>query len=506
MTIGGDDLHYEPLLASPVFDAPPTSVHRGPLHPGACWEGVQKSGRNVYKVKVDISTVDLNEGKLSGMLQIRHLTPELESLVTFFEGEIIGDGTGFLTSRWGATEADDMKHWSRFPAFSKTLRSTLIKPTLTFKHSNRPFLFMRWKEQFVVPSSHAQNIHGASFAGFYYLCLGFDMPADGAHVCPDSVRTSSPPLRGAARTRSMSSEISPAALGSVRSPMLVNSTDHEMVFEDESADGLRPPRPQEARAPLSRPAQPRRASNSGFSYASAVRGSLSSSQPSRTSTDPGRSSSLSSDVAMPKEVESTSEAGAISASHGSSNLGATGNISRFNGPSDSITLLLSNVPLPISIPTPIGTTADDFPPPSSPPLGSHVSFGSLPTARHNSMNSSFMSSSPPAGGAAWGGRGIRNTINAAVLGSEAREGHSTRQRSRSFNTGSNRPHGPHERSSSINNQMSGSQKASTNWGYQSWMNCEIKGFYFFRHSEPYQELSLRYVPKARGTTQAFAFR
>lgn len=29
---------------------------------------------------------------------------------------------------------------------------------------------MRWKEQFVVPSSQAQNIHGASFAGFYYLC------------------------------------------------------------------------------------------------------------------------------------------------------------------------------------------------------------------------------------------------------------------------------------------------------------------------------------------------
>lgn len=36
-------------------------------------------------------------------------------------------------------------------------------------HINKPYLFMRWKEQFVFPSTTAR-IHGASFAGFYYLC------------------------------------------------------------------------------------------------------------------------------------------------------------------------------------------------------------------------------------------------------------------------------------------------------------------------------------------------
>lgn len=52
-------------------------------------------------------------------------------------GEIIGDKYGFRTGRWGATEADDMKHWSRFPAFSKQLRASLIKPNLNFKVSER---------------------------------------------------------------------------------------------------------------------------------------------------------------------------------------------------------------------------------------------------------------------------------------------------------------------------------------------------------------------------------
>jgi hypothetical protein len=29
---------------------------------------------------------------------------------------------------------------------------------------------MRWKEHFLVPDHRVQSIHGASFAGFYYIC------------------------------------------------------------------------------------------------------------------------------------------------------------------------------------------------------------------------------------------------------------------------------------------------------------------------------------------------
>lgn len=33
------------------------------------------------------------------------------------------------------------------------------------------FVFMRWKEHFLVPDHTIRDINGASFAGFYYICF-----------------------------------------------------------------------------------------------------------------------------------------------------------------------------------------------------------------------------------------------------------------------------------------------------------------------------------------------
>jgi len=33
---------------------------------------------------------------------------------------------------------------------------------------------MRWKERFLVPDHRVQDINGASFAGFYYVCVDFE--------------------------------------------------------------------------------------------------------------------------------------------------------------------------------------------------------------------------------------------------------------------------------------------------------------------------------------------
>ena len=33
------------------------------------------------------------------------------------------------------------------------------------------FVFMRWKEHFLVPDHTIKDINGASFAGFYYICF-----------------------------------------------------------------------------------------------------------------------------------------------------------------------------------------------------------------------------------------------------------------------------------------------------------------------------------------------
>lgn len=37
--------------------------------------------------------------------------------------------------------------------------------------ANSDYVFMRWKEHFLVPDHTIRDINGASFAGFYYICF-----------------------------------------------------------------------------------------------------------------------------------------------------------------------------------------------------------------------------------------------------------------------------------------------------------------------------------------------
>ncbi|KAJ6521030.1 vacuolar import and degradation protein-domain-containing protein [Mycena capillaripes] len=132
-----------------------------------------KSGRNSYDVNVTIVDVDFASSFLCGYLRIRGLTDDWPELTTYFDAEIIGSRYGFLTQNWGATEQADMVHWSRFPAF-RHVKSELKKPHLTMPDRDRGAVFMRWKERFLVPDHRVQDINGASFAGFYYVCVDFN--------------------------------------------------------------------------------------------------------------------------------------------------------------------------------------------------------------------------------------------------------------------------------------------------------------------------------------------
>lgn len=163
-----DPYKPDPLAELSRLRTPPKG--RGCLYPGATFNGTQKSGRNSYDVTVRIVNVDLEASHLCGYLNIRGLTEDWPELTTYFDAEIIGDRYGFVTGKWGATEADDLKHWARFPPF-RPLRSALSKPGLRFNHLNKPFVFMRWKEKFLVPDHRVRDINGASFAGFYYVCV-----------------------------------------------------------------------------------------------------------------------------------------------------------------------------------------------------------------------------------------------------------------------------------------------------------------------------------------------
>ncbi|PWN28352.1 hypothetical protein BDZ90DRAFT_207099, partial [Jaminaea rosea] len=141
----------------------------GCLYPGAKFQGYQKSGRLSYDVTVEILNVDMPNSHLDGYLNIRGLTEDWPEMTTYFEAEIIGQEHRFTTGKWGASQADDVKHWSRFMPFE--LQETFKKEGPRFNHLNKPFVFMRWKERFLVPDWRVRDIHGASFAGFYYVCV-----------------------------------------------------------------------------------------------------------------------------------------------------------------------------------------------------------------------------------------------------------------------------------------------------------------------------------------------
>lgn len=129
--------------------------------------------------------MDFADSTLSGYLSISHLTDSHPHLTTFFTGEIIGLKYGFITGqRYAATEHDDLRHWGRFEQFRRpSTRADLVGEELFLrdplpdrsrgeaKGKDRDFVFLRIKEQFLVPDHKVKDISGASFAGFYYIMV-----------------------------------------------------------------------------------------------------------------------------------------------------------------------------------------------------------------------------------------------------------------------------------------------------------------------------------------------
>ncbi|CAG8447147.1 8334_t:CDS:2 [Acaulospora morrowiae] len=139
------------------------------LYSGSKFIGKQTSGNHSYEVTVHIQHVDLSESFLCGYLHIKGLTEDYPDLTTFFEAEIIGRKYSFLTKKWDANDEVDKDHWTKFPAF-RPLYKNIKKDGFVYDFHNKDFIFMRWKEHFLVPDHRVKTINGASFAGFYYIC------------------------------------------------------------------------------------------------------------------------------------------------------------------------------------------------------------------------------------------------------------------------------------------------------------------------------------------------
>ncbi|KAK9711164.1 hypothetical protein K7432_007986 [Basidiobolus ranarum] len=140
------------------------------LYSGSSFIGQQRSGRSSYEVQVHLQYVDLSDSYLCGYLHIKGLTDDLPELTTFFDAEIIGPKHPFLTRKWEADELIDKQHWLKFPAF-REFSKVFNQDGFQYNFMNNDFIFMRWKEHFLVPDHHVRSIHGASFAGFYYVCF-----------------------------------------------------------------------------------------------------------------------------------------------------------------------------------------------------------------------------------------------------------------------------------------------------------------------------------------------
>ncbi|XP_027898682.1 glucose-induced degradation protein 4 homolog isoform X1 [Xiphophorus couchianus] len=141
------------------------------LYSGAQYKGYQRSKGNSYDVEVVLQHVTMDDSYLCGYLKIKGLTEEFPTLTTFFVGEIISHRRPFLTRKWDADEDVDRKHWGKFQAFYKHGK-TFNSDSFDYKAlENSDYIFMRWKEQFLVPDHTIKDISGASFAGFYYICF-----------------------------------------------------------------------------------------------------------------------------------------------------------------------------------------------------------------------------------------------------------------------------------------------------------------------------------------------
>lgn len=146
-------------------------VIRNYLFNGSSFSGYQKSKNESYEVNVKIQHVDFNNSYLCGYLCIAHLTKTHPSLTTFFEGEIISERYPFLTRKWEATEEIDRAHWSKFEGFGERYSQSFNLDSFNYDElGDSDYIYMRWKEHFLVPDHTIKHVEGASYAGFYYIC------------------------------------------------------------------------------------------------------------------------------------------------------------------------------------------------------------------------------------------------------------------------------------------------------------------------------------------------
>lgn len=142
------------------------------LRPGTTFKGTQKVPTNredAWIVSVLIQGYDPSRGYICGSMEAQNLPTSDETVVTFWEGEIVDNRNfAFYTGRWDATRAKDIEHWSKFQPFHSFKDAVVHGSGKLIDMSTSRYVFMRWKEQFFV---NVSPDCGLTIAGFYYVCF-----------------------------------------------------------------------------------------------------------------------------------------------------------------------------------------------------------------------------------------------------------------------------------------------------------------------------------------------
>lgn len=157
------------------------------LRPNSKFVGIQQSGKAKYNIRAEFKTVDLVNSLVVGFLQINGLTEQYPEMTTCFKGEIINNPFkvtnelalnkeySFITEnkKWESSFTNDLDHWKKLTNYYNLTDADFLNKLKLINDDKKDqgLLYMRWKEEFLLPDSRIKEIKGASFEGFYYIVL-----------------------------------------------------------------------------------------------------------------------------------------------------------------------------------------------------------------------------------------------------------------------------------------------------------------------------------------------
>lgn len=162
--------------------------------------GEQHSNLARYKINVEFKSIDLISSELTGFLQIIGLAENLQIMTTCFKGEIINNPLNLLqyqglqtipinkysfiteNKNWGSSVKNDLEHWKHLTNLNHLNDEEFTQKLQKIQNGqiDQNLIYMRWKEQFLLPDSRKKSISGTSFEGFYYIVLSIgdnDIPS-----------------------------------------------------------------------------------------------------------------------------------------------------------------------------------------------------------------------------------------------------------------------------------------------------------------------------------------